>query len=365
MLLNLVDEQAKLGLQPTIGSIGENGVSEKPFETAALHKGFEVEKFRMRPGPNYFGAYKILKYVHQNGFDLIHSHGYKGNILLGLIPKKLRKIPMISTLHGWTHTQRFSKMRIYALLDCWSLTFVDAVVLVNESMKNHLGNRSGINQYVVNNGISLTDKDEILYSPNNRILADAPDDGTIVDFCNNFKTIGAIGRLSPEKGYINLIKSFKIVSKNFSDTGLVIIGEGSERKILEKEIKELGLTGKVLLPGYRKKARKYIPYFNIFAITSTTEGLPITLLETMLAGVPVVSTQVGGIPEVLANGKAGLLLDSPKVEDIAIGVTRLLENPGIGKNFAQKAQDIVKQKYSSHHMAQQYFNIYNHILGGV
>jgi len=132
MLLHLIDEQKKLGLKPVLLSIGRKGIAEKPIEIEASKREIEVHKFRMRSGPNIVWAIKILLFAQKNAFDLMHSHGYKGNILFGFMPKPVRKLPLISTLHGWTSTTGFSKMRVYLWLDSLSLRFIDAVVLVNK-----------------------------------------------------------------------------------------------------------------------------------------------------------------------------------------------------------------------------------------
>ena len=86
MLINLAREQQAAGLQPVIGSIGEVGISEKALESAARKEGIPVKTFRMKPGINVQGIRNILAYCHANGFHVIHSHGYKGNIFLVFCP---------------------------------------------------------------------------------------------------------------------------------------------------------------------------------------------------------------------------------------------------------------------------------------
>ena len=102
MLLNLVEEQIRQGLSPVIASIGGVQSGEKPLELEAHKRGFPLKIFRMRPGPNLIGAMEILKYAKSTRCDLLHSHGYKGNILFGFLPKKIRRLPLVATLHGWT-----------------------------------------------------------------------------------------------------------------------------------------------------------------------------------------------------------------------------------------------------------------------
>jgi glycosyltransferase involved in cell wall biosynthesis len=364
VLLNLVGEQIKLGLSPTICSIGEPDISEKPLEIEALKRGFDVKKFRMRPGPNIVGAWKILKFAHGKHFNLMHSHGYKGNILFGFIPKKVRKMPLITTLHGWTSINSMTRMRLFEWLDVWSLYFIDAVVLVNKAMQSNskLRNSARINFYVINNGIPDSDTNTPIHQHSNTHSNLSSLDGKIIDFCKKGYTIGAIGRLSPEKGFSNLLEAVRIVSLEDNDFRLVIIGEGGERNSLENRIKELCLQSRVLLPGYRKDAKRYLPYFKVFALSSFTEGLPITILEAMHAGVPILSTRVGGVPEVLDDGKAGILVDPMSPTDIARGILKLRSNPEIRKEITERAKEILRKKYSSERMAFQYFAIYKRLI---
>ena len=110
MLLNLMSEQVAMGLEPILASIGDPGITEKPLETEAIRRGLPVKVFRMRPGPNVWGALKILRFARSELVGLLHSHGYKGNILFGLMPRMLRRIPMVATVHGWTWTGGISRM---------------------------------------------------------------------------------------------------------------------------------------------------------------------------------------------------------------------------------------------------------------
>jgi len=369
MLLSLIDEQIKLGLDPTIASIGEKNIGEKPLEAEALKRGFKVNKFRMRPGPNIMGARKILQFAHQDAFDLMHSHGYKGNILFGFVPKKVRKLPLVSTIHGYTSTNAFTKMRLYEWLDTKSLKFIDAVVLVSNAMKSHprLKSLNGNNIHVIPNGIPISDNQfdnltiqQLDQSPiqfDNSI--NQPFDKEIEDFCKKGFTIGSIGRLSTEKGYRYLIETLELLVKGEIDARLVIIGEGYERDCLEGLVARFGLSDRVMLPGYREDAREYIPYFNAFVICSLTEGLPITLLEAMQAKIPVVATKVGGIPEVLQNGKDGLIVEPRDSQSLARALSRIYLDPILCDELTNFAYQKVNTDYTSEKMALQYLDIYH------
>ena len=113
VILSLMLEQGAMGLETHLCSIGNRNAGEKAIETEASRRGLRVRKMRMRDGPNIAGGLAITRFARREGFDLLHSHGYKSNILLGFIPKRLRGIPLVSTIHGWTSTQRFSKIGLY------------------------------------------------------------------------------------------------------------------------------------------------------------------------------------------------------------------------------------------------------------
>jgi glycosyltransferase involved in cell wall biosynthesis len=190
----------------------------------------------MIPGPNVAAAIEVLRFARNEGFELLHSHGYKGNVQFGLMPSKLRKIPLVATVHGWTSTIGLTKNRVYEWLDSLSHKFIDAVVLVNQAMKSDpkFKNRNGTNLHVVNNGIPIME-------PQFNDSTTQPFDKEIEDFCSKGYTIGSIGRLSTEKGYGYSIKALALLLDVAINARLIIIGEGYERDYLEGLVARLKL----------------------------------------------------------------------------------------------------------------------------
>ena len=147
VILNLVAEQLNMGLEVEIASIGERHIKEKPFETEALKRRLPIVKFRMFPGPNLLGMLKVLRYARQKRFDILHSHGYKGDVAFGIIPRRRRRLSLVSTLHGWTSVNGISKNAVYEWLQRKSLKHMDAAVVVNKAMLSNprLSNLSHVN----------------------------------------------------------------------------------------------------------------------------------------------------------------------------------------------------------------------------
>lgn len=353
MLLNLIGEQKSMELEPILLSIGEPSSGEKAIEQEARRRSIGLRVLRMKPGFNLYGALDILKIARSENIGLIHSHGYKADILLGFLPRSIRKIPVIATLHGWTGKGSLSRLSVYEWLDRKSLKRLDSIVAVSQAMVSRTGLK-GDRVKVVSNGIAALEPDNI---------AGKHIDEDIVRFCRKGTTIGAIGRLSPEKGFDLLIQALKTLTEKFSDIRLVIVGEGGERKNLEALASELGLEERVLLPGYRDRAYRLMPYFKVFAISSHTEGLPICLLESMQCGVPVIATRVGSIPEVLEEGRSGILVNPGSAEALAEGIESMLKDSSMSRSIAERARERALCNYSSRRMAADYMTIYSSLVG--
>ncbi|MBJ6723697.1 glycosyltransferase [Geomesophilobacter sediminis] len=347
MLLGLMAEQLRLGLHPILGSIAPPGYPEKPVEAEARRRGLTVVPFRMVPGPNPAGALAILSFAWRERVQILHSHGYKGDILFGFLPRWLRRLPLVSTLHGWTgNGQARGRLALYEWLHGVVLSRVERVVVVNRPMQEHprLKQRR-VRVEVVPNGIAEP-------APAREAL-----DPALVSFCAAGFVIGAIGRLSPEKGFDLLLEAVAGLVAEGRDLRLVVVGEGELRGELTRKARELGLEGRFLLPGFIPDGRRCLALFHLFAISSSTEGLPMTLLEAMQARVPVVATGVGGIPEALGEGACGVVTEV-SAGALRQGIREVIDHLDAAAERAHRAQLRVAEHYSSRAMAARYLEIY-------
>lgn len=348
VLLNLAAEQMKTGDRSVIASIGAPGEDTKPLESEADARGIQVEPFRFRNGPNPAGALDIMRYARTGRFDVVHTHGYKPDILLGLMPFRVRGLPIVCTLHGWTNVRPFSKMGLYEWADGWSLQRMDAVCVVSESMLKHprVMRLARKKVHVIHNGISMPTG------------LDAALDDDIVEFCGQKATLAAIGRLSEEKGFDCLLHAFSIMLDRGLDACLLIMGDGPERSRLEGTVQRLGLHGKVLLAGYRRDAWRYLSLCRAFVLASYTEGFPITLLEVMQTGVPVIATAVGGVPLLVHDRETGIVVPPGSPESIAEAMLRVMSDGDAAAVMAEKAREFVLREYSVARMGNKYRHVY-------
>ena len=151
-------------------------------------------------------------------------------------------------------------------------------------------------------------------------------DEAVVEFCRKGFVLGSIGRLSPEKGYGDLIKALKILIEHGVDAKLVIIGEGAERCRLAKIGEKLGVVDRLLMPGYREMSKDYIKLFHVYVSSSLTEGLPVTWHEAMQRRAAAVARDVKGMPRELGDGKIRLLVGPRSPQTIAMELWEIYKN---------------------------------------
>ena len=201
--------------------------------------------------------------------------------------------------HGWTAVTL--KVRFYEALDRLVLRCMDAVVCVSEAQGE--GAR----------GPGAREQDRY-HSQRRPADAFAEPDPSYGDRLRQFfatppsRIVGAAGRLSPEKGFDQLVEAAGLVSARIANVGFVHFGDGPMRQMLTRQIELKGLRERFQLVGFRTDIAQFLPHLDLMVLPSHTEGLPVVLLEAFAAGVPAVATAVGGIPEVLEEGKSGYLV---------------------------------------------------------
>jgi glycosyltransferase involved in cell wall biosynthesis len=360
ILLYLAREQQRAH-EPIIGSIRDPGTAETPFEALARSWGLKVVPIRIapRPTPAVIGA--LLHTVRSLAADVLHSHGYKPNILLGAVARR-RRGPVLATLHGWTNVRRFSRMWLYERLDRLALPRLDAVVLVARHMLGlpALRGVAASHLRVIENGIPPL---PVRMADLERRGA-APLPAALMEFVTRAPTLVAIGRLSSEKGFGLLLEAFaRARAESAAAHQLLIVGDGPQHGWLSERIAILGLSGVVQLAGYVEGADRLLGRASGFVMSSLTEGMPLVLLEAMQWRVPVLATAVGAIAELLDGGSRGRLIAPGDVAALTEGLQGLMADAtGTTSCRRDAAAAAVAERYTSARMAGEYCGAYGAIV---
>ncbi len=164
--------------------------------------------------------------------------------------------------------------------------------------------------------------------------------------------VGTIANFYPSKGLEYLIQAADLL-KDREDLIFLLIGDGSLRTELERQIKDRGLENKVFLLGHLANARQYLPAFDIFLLPSVKEGFPWAVLEAMAAKLPVIATKVGAVSEIIEDGKNGLLVEPGQPEQIRQKIKELLANDYLKKEIAIQGHQTLLFKFSPDKMVKE------------
>lgn len=171
--------------------------------------------------------------------------------------------------------------------------------------------------------------------------------------------IGAISELHKNKGLDYLIKAFSKIAEKNHDVALVIVGDGEEKISLMKLAEEIGMKERVYFLGFVQNASMYLKAFDVFTLTSRTEAFPYAILEAGLAQVPIVASNVGGIPEAIKNGESGILVERGDIESIKQSLAFLMTDSSRAAEFSQAMRKRVEQLFSLPLMVEKTIAVYN------
>jgi sugar transferase (PEP-CTERM/EpsH1 system associated) len=174
--------------------------------------------------------------------------------------------------------------------------------------------------------------------------------------------IGSVGRLEAVKNQIELVRAFLNRCERSpafaEDTALVLLGNGSQRELIEAQINNSEFGSGVHLLGKRDDVAKLLPGFDVFALPSLNEGISNTLLEAMACGVPVIASRVGGNAELFTDGRQGTLYESGDEEALSAALDRYFETPDMRTERAEAARKHVVEHFSLERMIEQYESLY-------
>jgi glycosyltransferase involved in cell wall biosynthesis len=350
----LAAAQRERGRAATVLALLDPWVAKHPFVDALENAGLPVKSVREARRRYDRDARAVAAIARDSTPAILHAHGYRADVV-GYWASRLTNVCTVSTVHGYTG--RTLRNRFYELVDRMVLRRYDATLAVSAPLARQLI-RSGVpasRVHLVPNGFRSV---PVLPRQEARAALGISTDSPVV---------GWVGRLSAEKGPDLFVDA--LTRSAFSAVQAVVIGDGPARPGIEGRVQARRLDGRVRFLGRLDAAGRFMKAFDVFVISSRTEGTPIALLEAMSADVPVVAYAVGGIPDVVDNASAWLASPGDPTA-LADAITDALEHPEEREKRAAVAHSILVSRFGADAWVDKVDQIYqlaaeSHAEGGV
>lgn len=330
-------------------------VPATPFQQAVLDAGIELVVIPESSRFDYRVIAKIKNIIKKYNPSIVQTHGVKSHFLFRFIAPGAA-LHWIAFHHGYTTPDL--KMRLYNQLDRWSLPSAKAVVTVCKAFAKELSRHRIPDKqvHILANSIessSASSAEELA-----RIRQE-------LGISSGEKMVLAVGRLSQEKGYEDLLEA-AVALQEFDRSGpakLVIVGSGPEFDKLSLRAQMADLKGRVIFVGHQQNVKPYFEIATILALPSHSEGCPNVVLEAMIAKLPIVATTVGGVPELVEHEVSALLVPSKEPAQLGAAMVRLLHDEALREQLAARAYEDANARFTPRAYADTVLRIYSVVSG--
>lgn len=346
VILNLSQALIAGGDSSEIGIFDNLPLSNHDLERAASQRDIRTHRIQCSGQIDTSVTRRIRELVRSTQADIVHAHGYKADVYTWCALRG-SSTPLLSTCHNWLDNSRL--LHLYGIVDRLVLRSFAAVVAVSQEVRNRLV-KAGVPRdrvRLIANGIDPQPFQQ------HRAIEPNPDLPL---------TVGFVGRLSHEKGVDLFLQAAAIVSQQLPATRFVVFGDGPDRPVLEELVNRLSLKDRVSLPGRREDMPAVYASLDILVSSSRQEGLPISLLEAMASGLPILATAVGEVPSLIRHQQTGILVAPNDVPALAHAMTALLTDASLRHRLGVQASHLVESEFSARQMTEHYRRLYTDLL---
>lgn len=295
--------------------------------------------------------FSLMKILSQEKPDVFHVNSSKMGGLGALAGRLVGVKKMIFTSHGWAFNESWRPVWQKVLIKIFSWLIVvlsHETICVSEKTRENIFSWPFIKNklVVIHNGLeSFRLKERTVARQELGVTS------------NETKVVGTLAELHKVKGLDVLLEAWQVLHESF-DAQLVIAGRGDEAENLQNTANNLGISGSVKFLGFVPEARSLLSGLDIFILPSRSENLPYAILEAGFAGLPVVASRVGGIPEIINNGENGFLVEKESVSGLVIKLKNLLEDGNLAKRLGNNLKRTITEKFSREKMFEETFASY-------
>lgn len=297
---------------------------------------------------------RAIRIMREHDIKLIHSHEFTANSYLTLAAR-IAGIPIICTVHGKNYyPHKFYRREAYRQVARYANKFV----AVSEDLKLFLVESLGIQSElidVVHNGINTNDFDASRHDRNEIRQA--------MEITHDQFVIIVVAALFEMKGHKDLVESIRRTPHLQHALKVIFVGDGPYREELKRQVIEAGIEHIICFAGFRDDIPQLLSASDLFVLPSYSEGLPVSVLEAMSCGLPVVATDVGGMREIIKDGNNGILVPSQNPSLLSKAIELCRENKSLSEAIGIAGRNYVIEKFSMKCMLDRYHDMYSELLG--
>lgn len=301
--------------------------------------------------------FQLKRLLSSFGPDLVHAHSSKAGVL-GRLASRSLKLPCVFTAHGWAFTEGVSarKQTFYRYIERALAPLANTIITVSEYDRNlALANKVGRPSQLVTviNGVPDTALPKAPARPTTQ--ADAP------------VRLIMVARFDEPKDQATLVQALSVLNTAQAPAAtqnwqLELVGDGPLIAAVMQQAKDAGLEQKIHFAGSRNDVPARLAEADIFVLSSRWEGLPLSILEATAAGLPVVATNVGGVPETVIDGETGYLVKRSDAQALAAKLKALIQDPALRSRLGAQARKLYEQKFGLPRMVSETQEVYKRAL---
>ena len=301
----------------------------------------------------------ILRLLRQQRPVILHTHTSKAG-LLGRVAARLTGVPIVvHTFHGLVLKGHYGPLKtgVVRVVERWLARFSDRLIAVSEQdRKDLLAYRIAPTHKieVIPLGLEL---DQFIDSRRRRGVVHRE-----LGLDSAIRLIGIVGRIAPVKNHRLFFDAMAGVLTEHKSAHVVVAGDGDLRPEMERYVQEMGIASRVSFLGWRHDLPQVYTDLDVVVISSNNEGTPVSAIEAMAAGRPVVATRVGGLPDVISDGETGYLVAAGNVEQLASTIERVLRGGETTERLGRNARESVKNKFAVDRLAVDIDLLYRRLL---
>jgi glycosyltransferase involved in cell wall biosynthesis len=340
---------------PTEGSMLDHALSHgvQPVQIPEM-----VTDFSLKPR-DLTALNKLYRLMRQEQPLIVHTHTAKAG-LLGRVAARLARVPIvIHTYHGHVLQGYYSPLKntLVRRMEQSLALLSNRLVAVSEQVKEdlvHYGVAPAAKIEVIPLGFNLAPFLEARTQRGQLRQEYALD--------RRARLIGIVGRLFPIKNHRLFLDAAARVAAQEPAARFLVVGDGELRSALEQQAQALGIADRVLFTGWRRDLPRIYADLDVLVVSSDNEGTPVSAIEAMAAGCPVVATRVGGLPDFITDGDTGVLVPPRDLNKLATAIVYLLDNPQTAGRIAQTAQPMVRERFTVQRLLANVDQLYSQLL---